>query len=90
MILTEELKEMFEDIRTFLGAPIRSVPLTDDTMCRLMKQAIGDYAETTQQFIIESNWLNMLGKDRSNFVNSTEDLMYALTTRSMDWTLSYA
>ena len=44
MILTEELKEMFEDIRTFLGAPIRSVPLTDDTMCRLMKQAIGDYA----------------------------------------------
>ena len=90
MIITQELKDLFEDIRTYLGAPIRSVPLSDDTMCRLLKQAVGDYAETTQQFIIESNWLNMLGQDKTKFVNSTEDLMYALTTRSMDWTLSYA
>ena len=90
MIITEELKELFEDIRTLLGAPIRSVPISDDVMCRLLKQAVGDYAEVTQQFIIESNWLNMLGQDKTKFVNSAEDLAYALTTRSMDWTLSYA
>ena len=90
MIITEELKELFEDIRTLLGAPIRSVPISDDVMCRLLKQAVGDYAEITQQFIIESNWLNMLGQDKTKFVNSAEDLAYALTTRAMDWTLSYA
>lgn len=90
MVITEELKELFEDIRVLLGAPIRSVPISDDVMCRLLKQAVGDYAEVTQQFIIESNWLNMLGKDKTSFVNTPEDLMYALTTRAMDWTLSYA
>lgn len=90
MIITEELKELFKDIRTLLGEPIRSVPISDDVMCRLLKQAVGDYAEVTQQFIIESNWLNVLGQDKTKFVNSAEDLAYALTTRVMDWTLSYA
>ena len=90
MVLTDEIKDMFEDIRTLLGAPIRSVPLEDDAMCRLLKQAVGDYVEVTQQFIIESNWLNMLGKNKENFVTSPYDLAYALTTRTMDWTLSYA
>lgn len=90
MIITEELKELFKDIRTLLGEPIRSVPISDDVMCRLLKQAVGDYAEVTQQFIIESNWLNVLGQDKTKFVNSAEDLAYALTTRAMDWTLSYA
>lgn len=90
MIITEELKELFKDIRTLLGEPIRSVPISDDVMCRLLKQAVGDYAEVTQQFIIESDWLNVLGQDKTKFVNSAEDLAYALTTRAMDWTLSYA
>ena len=90
MVLTEELKELFADIRVLFGAPIRSVPLGNDEMCRLLKQAVGDYVEVTQQFIIKSNWLNMLGQDKTKFVNSSEDLAYALTTRTMDWTLSYA
>ena len=90
MLLTEELKDLFADIRTVLGAPERSVPLSDDDMCRLLKMAVGDYGEITQQFIIQSNWLNMLGKDKTKFVNSPQDLAYALTTRTMDWTLSYA
>jgi hypothetical protein len=90
MLITKELQELFEDIRTYLGAPIRSVPLDDNVMCRLLKQAVGDYAEVTQQFIIESNWLNMIGQDKTKFVSSPDELAYALTTRSMDWTLSYA
>lgn len=90
MIITDELKDLFEDIRVLLGAPIRSVPVSDDVMCRLLKQAVGDYAEITQQFIIESNWLNMLGQDKTKFVSNPTDLMYALTTRAMDWTQSYA
>ena len=85
MLLTEEIKELFADIRVLFGAPIRSVPLSDDDMCRLLKQAVGDYVEVTQQFVIESNWLNMLGKDKTKFVNSNDDLAYALTTRTMDW-----
>lgn len=90
MVITEELRELFKDIRTLLGAPIRTVPLDDDTMCTLLKQAVGDYAEVTQQYIIESNWLNMLGQDKTKFVNTPVDLAYALTTRAMDWTQSYA
>lgn len=90
MIITDELKALFKRIRTQLGAPVRSVPIDDNQMCDLLQTAIGDYADFTQHFIIESNWLNLLGQDKTKFVNSTEDLMYALTTRSMDWTMSYA
>lgn len=90
MVITEELKELFEDIRVLMGAPIRSVPIDDDTFCRILKQAIGDYCEITQNFIIQSNWLNMLGQDKTKFINNAEELAFALTTRGMDWTLSYA
>lgn len=90
MILTDELRELFEGIRIYLGAPERSVPISDDAMCVLLKQAVGDYAEVTQQFIIESNWLNLLGQNQGTLMQSPQDLMYALTTRAMDWTQSYA
>ena len=90
MILTEELKDLFEGIRIYLGAPERSVPISDKAMCVLLKQAVGDYAEVTQQFIIESNWLNLLGQKQGTLMQSPQDLMYALTTRAMDWTQSYA
>ena len=90
MILTDELRELFEGIRIYLGAPERSVPISDDSMCVLLKQAVGDYAEVTQQFIIESNWLNLLGQNQGTLMQSPQDLMYALTTRAMDWTQSYA
>lgn len=90
MILTDELRELFEGIRIYLGAPERSVPISDDAMCVLLKQAVGDYAEVTQQFIIESNWLNLLGQKQGTLMQSPQDLMYALTTRAMDWTQSYA
>lgn len=90
MIITEELRDLFEDVRSFLGAPERSVPIDDNKMCRLLKMAVGDYAEVTGQFIVESNWMSMLGQDKTKFVTSPTDLAYALTTRAMDWTQSYA
>lgn len=89
MVITDEIKELFEDIRVLLGAPKRTVEIDDDTFCRLLKQAVSDYAEITQQFIIESNWLNMTGKNQVQFLNNPQDLAYALTTRAMDWSLSY-
>ena len=47
MIITEELRDLFEDVRSFLGAPERTVPINDNKMCRLLKMAVGDYAEVT-------------------------------------------
>lgn len=90
MIITDELHELFEDIRVLLGAPIRSVPISDDVFCRLLKIAVGDYTEVTQQWIIESNWLNMQGKNKLPFINNQDELTLALTARSMDWTLTFA
>ena len=49
MALDKETQELFEDVRVKLGIRIRKVELTDDTMCRLLKYAVGDYAQYVQR-----------------------------------------
>ena len=85
MILNDEKKKLFKKIRSRLGAPVRKVELTDDQLCDLLEQAVEDYAEKVQNFIIESNWANLYGKNVSNI-----DLAFSLSGRTLDLSKDYA
>lgn len=89
MILTEDVKHLFHLVRVALGSPIRSIELTDDQLCALLEIAIGDYAEKVQNWVLETQWLNVQGKNTIQFQNPNE-LAYAMTVRTMDWSRNYS
>ena len=89
MVITEEIKSLFHTVRTMLGAPIRSVQLEDEQLCDILEVAIGDYAEKVQNWVIETQWLNLQNQKTIQFQNAN-DLAYAMTVRSMDWSRDYS
>jgi hypothetical protein len=89
MVLTEEVKSLFRTVRTLLGAPTRAVQLEDEQLCDLLDVAIGDYAEKVQNWVIETQWLNVQNKNTFQFQNASE-LAYAMTIRTMDWSRDYS
>ena len=88
MIITDKVKELFKIARTKCGAPIRSVQITDDQMCDLLKVAIGDYAEYVQNWVLESQWLNLQGNQQ--ILKNPAEAAYAMTVRTMDWSRDYS
>lgn len=88
MQITEEVAHLFKIVRTKLGAPIRPIQLTDDQLCDLLEVAIGDYAEKVQNWVIQSQWLNLYGN--SMYLKNPAELAYALTTRMMDWSRDFS
>lgn len=84
--ITEEIQALFTRVRRLLGAPVRSVELTDEQLCDLLQVAIEDYGERVQNEIIANNWMGFYGK---NTANSTE-LAYAFMTRSLDLSKEYS
>lgn len=91
MQITEEIKNLFDIVRTKCGAPIMPVQLKDEQLCLLLESVVGDYAEKVQNWIIESNWVNLLGKNQNIFIQNPNELAFAFTTRMLDFTrdLSY-
>lgn len=85
MALDKETQELFEDVRVKLGIGIRKVELTDETMCRLLKYAVGDYAQYVQSFVIENNWATLYGKNLTN-----TDIAFALSVRTLDMAKDYS
>jgi hypothetical protein len=88
MTLTSEIKDLFKIVRTKLGAPIRTVQLTDDQLCDLLDVAVGDYASYVQNWVIESQWLNLMGN--KTLLSNPADVAYALTIRTLDWSRDYS
>ena len=89
MILTDDIRHLFHLVRVALGAPIRSIELTDGQLCSLLEIAIGDYAEKVQNWVLETQWLNIQGKNTIQFQNPNE-LAYAMIVRTMDWSRDYS
>lgn len=85
MALSEEKKELFHDIRELLGCSVRKVELTDDKMCSLLRQSVGDYSVYVQKYIIKNNWAQLYGKNSTNI-----DLAFNLSMRSLDMTKDYS
>ena len=85
MIIDDEKAALFKQVRVKLGFPIRKVEITDEMLCELLDMAIGDYAEKVQNFVIESNWASLYGKDVTN-----TDIAYALSVRTLDISKDYS
>lgn len=83
--ITEEIKDLFQRVRVELGAPIRTVQLTDEQLCSLLDNCIGDYAEKVQNWVIEHQWISLAGKS----ITST-DITYALSVRTLDLAQQYS
>lgn len=89
MVLSQEVKDLFRLTRHLLGSPIRPVQLEDEQLCDLLDVAIGDYSEKVQNWVIETQWLNVQNKNIFQFQNANE-LAYAMTVRTMDWSRDYS
>lgn len=83
--ITDEIKNLFNRVRIELGAPIRSVQLTDEQLCALLENCIEDYAEKVQNWAIEGQWMNLEGKNLT-----TTDMTYAMSVRSFDFANDYS
>lgn len=85
MELTKDVKDLFRIVRTKLGAPIRPIQLDDNQLCDLLEVCVGDYAERVQNWVVQSQWATLYGKD----INAT-DIAYALSLRTLDFTKDYS
>ena len=83
--LTEDMKTLFRKVRSVLGAPVRSVELTDDQLCDLFSVSVEDYSEKVQNWLTEVQWATLYGKHVTNL-----DMTYALSLRTMDMSKDYA
>ena len=83
--VTPEVEKIFRQFRTSVGAPIRSIQMTDDMLCDILDIAKGDYAEKVQNWLIEQNWAGLYGKNVTNL-----DFAYALSVRSLDMSKSFS
>jgi hypothetical protein len=75
-----ERSRIYTRVKHLLGAPIRSVEIEDEMMDSLMELSIQDYEEYIQQWLIDSQWVNLVN------LNMTEkSVARALVTRTMDF-----
>lgn len=85
MVIDEEKKKLFRQVRTRLGAPIRPVEVTDNQMCDLLEMCVADYSEKVYNWIIKNQWVSLYGKD----INAI-DMSYALSVRTLDMMKDYS
>ena len=75
-----ERSKIYTRIKHLLGAPLRSVEIEDEMMDSLMELSIQDYEQYIQDWLIESQWVNLVN------LNMTEkSVSNALITRTMDF-----
>ena len=84
--ITEEVSQLFDMVRSILGAPVRAVELTDKQLCDLLQVAIQDYSSRVQQEVILNNWMGFYGKNVSN----AKELAWGFMTRSLDLAKEYS
>lgn len=84
--ITNEIKDLFKQVRSLLGAGVRAVELTDDDLCELFDASLGDVMEKIKGEVIANNWMSFYGKKMTN----AQELTYAFTTRGLDMTKDYS
>ncbi len=84
-VSTDEKDKIFRQFRHSMGAPTRSVELTDDQLCTLLEIAVEDYAQYVQEWLIEHQWQSLLGQN----IDST-DMAFAMSVRSLDMMSQYS
>jgi hypothetical protein len=80
VIAEPERSRIYTRIKHLLGAPIRSVEIEDEMMDSLMELSIQDYEQYIQDWLIETNWTNLVNLDMSQ-----RSVSNALMTRTFDF-----
>jgi hypothetical protein len=80
VIAEPERSKLYTRIKHLLGAPIRSVEIEDEMMDSLLELAIGDYEQYILDWLIESQWVNLVNLDMNN-----QSVANALITRTMNF-----
>lgn len=89
MKITNEIKELFHQVLVKLGHPVRPIQLDENQLCALLEIVIGDYAEKVQNWIIQSNWLNMSGKE-IGFLKNPHELAFAFSSKRLDFSKDFS
>ena len=85
LIINEaEKSKLFRQVKHRLGAPMRKIELEDETMCTLVEIAVEDHSAFINEWLIESQWTALYGKDLL-----ITDLSKALTQREMNYEDSF-
>ena len=79
MVVTKEIEKLFEKCKLALGAPVVELEITDAQLCALLEMAKEDYLEAVNNWIIESQWMQLYGKNVSSI-----DLTFALSVRGFE------
>ena len=90
LIINEaERKKIFRQVKHRLGAPMRKIELDDETMETLLEISIEDHSAYINEWLIESQWSSLYGKDLS-----ITDLTKSFTRREQgyedSWTYAYS
>jgi hypothetical protein len=75
-----ERSKIYTRVKHLLGAPLRSVEVEDEMMDSLMELSIQDYEEYILQWLIDSQWVNLV-----NLNMAEKSVAKALVTRTMDF-----
>lgn len=84
--VTEEVKGLFNKIRSLLGAPVVAVELTDEQLCSMLDACVEDYAERVMNEIIDNNWMSFYGKYSADKAALARGFMM----RSLDLSKNYS
>jgi len=83
-ITEPQRSKLYTRIKHLLGAPIRSVEITDEMLDSLLELSIQDYAQYVNDWLIESQWTSLYGLNLDE-----QSLTRAFVTRSLDWETQY-
>ena len=85
LIINElEKAKLFRQVKHRLGAPIRKIELEDEMLCTLVEIAVEDHSAFINEWLIESQWASIDGKDIT-----ITDISNALTTRELAYEDSF-
>lgn len=79
-ITQAQKNELFLLIRHQLGFPVRSVELTDEQFVSLLKVAIQEYSGYINNWLVEHQWMSLLGLNIS-----TTDFTFTFLNQSLDF-----
>jgi len=80
-IITEpERTKLYTRIKHLLGAPIRSVEITDEMLDSLLEMSIEDYSQYVYDWLTETQWTSLYGLNLDE-----QSLTKAFVTRTLDW-----
>ena len=80
VIQEPERSKIYTRVKHLLGAPLRSVEITDEMMDSLMELSIQDYEQYILNWLTDTNWTNLVNLDMSQ-----RSVANALITRTHDF-----